>query len=480
MLNPAFVDEQLGLDGDASHVAVSPYNRAIDPATNGVDWDYSNTWTPGSWGASRGPVTYTTGSAYALAQKEQNVMLEKDLDATTPALVRGPDNRMYMFYVENGRIKTRHAQMDGLPYRGSCPGDDTLGGPHCTTWSAATEVPTIYGARGVTALWHDGQMLLAFRTHVDSLRTIRATGADAAGTLTGWTDERYRSAWTDKEPEVELIRVDPANFGGDDLVVAIFYRNKANGQYQWVTMADMDSIGSTAQGALVTDAGSTIYGTQSPTFTSVPYDPATSDAARPCGAITNTLGQVQMYCYDRAADHFEHYPGAFASAPVSIGKPGLAFHAYRSWYGTPYAGDETRGALWLAAAAQGSSGHPWDFVKMWISEPISEDPIEDLANLHFPATASGMVGNQWSDMPPGAGLALYDEPGLGSMKGLWIRDRGSNNDTDRDRNLYFLPFADGTYRTALRDGNDFQVLEKGICQSIQGAAACGPSSFGLD
>lgn len=486
-LNPALVNEDIGISADASHVAAAPYNRTVDPS-GAIDWDYSDDFTGGGWGSSRAPITFGTGGTGALSTKEQKVHIDvaKQMPATTPALVRGPGDRLYTFYVDGTRIKYRHALVNGSSHRGSCPGDDSVGGPDCTTWSDAYEVPTSAGARGVTALWSDGQMLLAFRTHVDSLRTIRAPGVDASGELTGWTGERWHYANTDKEPELELLRVDPTQFGGDDLVVAILYRERDSGRYDWRTLADVDSAFSYAQGGMVTDTGDLLYGTQSPTFTAWPYDAATSDLGTSCGAITNELGQIGMYCYDPVANRFiDQSTTAFVARPTTFAKPGLAYHAYRSWWGTPYAGDETRGAFWLSVAVDGESltkPRPWDYVKMWISSPISEQAGEGLDDLFFPAEASGLAGNQWTDMHDGAGLALYDDADLGAMKGMWIRHSESDetDNDDREWALRFLPLADGTFRAALKDGNDFQIMEKGICRGLVGAAYCGSSSFGLD
>lgn len=479
-LNPAFVDEQAGIGADPSHIGLSPFYRELGPSGE-IDWDFDGLFSDGDWAAVRAPVTYATWSGTsAFTQNEQQLHDEADLPATTPALLRGPGNRLYAFYVDDDRIYYRHALMNGNSWAGSCPGGDLVGDT-CTTWSAAVQVPTASNARGVTAIWADGQMLLAFRTTVDSLRTIRAPGADGSGTLTGWTGEYWHSVYTDKEPEVELMRVDPLQFGGESLVAALLYRDKSTGQYRWRTLANADSVGSTYRGAMLTETNATLTGTESPTFTNWPYDPTTSVDGTACGAITNTGGQVGLYCYDRATNRFENLSSnAFTTGtkPTTVGKPGLAFHAYRSWVGVPRAGETERGALWLSVVV---ASDEYDFVDMWISDPISEYPGEALEDVYFPVERRGKVGNVWTNMVDGAGLALYDDPGFGAMQGLWLRQDSSDTTVPAAAvKLRFLPFADGSFRASLQDGNDFQVMEKGICRGLASDPYCGPSSFGLD
>lgn len=479
VLNPALVDESAGIGADASHLQGGTFQRLVGPSEE-VDWDFDGLFTGGGFAQLKAPVSYATWSGtYAFGQNEESMHNESDLPATTPTIIRGPGGRMYTFYVDDDRIVYRHAMLDGDQFEGSCPGGDEIG-DDCVNWSGAVTVPTSANARGLTAVYADGQVLLAFRTQWDSLRTIRATGANTSGSLTGWTGERYHSATTDKEPEAELMRVDPAQFGGESLVVALMYRDKSTGQYRWRTLADATSTSSTYRGALLTDTGGTLTGTESPTFAAWPYNPSTTSNGTTCGAITDTLGDVGLYCYDRATNRFEDvsasaFPG---TQPRTVGKPGLAYHAYRSLFGIPRAGDPTRGAYWLSVV---QAGAVYDFVDMWISDPISTDPAEALGDVFFPSSRRGKVGNVWTNLLDGSGMAMYDDEDLGAMKAVWIRqDGGDTSSPLGDVHLRFLPFADGGFRAEFRDGNDFQVMERGICLGISNGADCGPSSFGLD
>lgn len=478
VLNPSIVNEGAGIGADATHIATGSFQREVGP--NGeIDWDFDGEFSPSGFGQIKAPVSYATWSGTsAFTKNEESMHSESDLPATTPTIIRGPGGRMYVFYVDDDRIMYRQALMNGSQIEGSCPGGDDIG-DDCANWSAAVTVPTSSNARGVTAVYADGHVLLAFRTQWDSLRTIRASGATSSGTLTGWTGERFHSAYTDKEPEAEFMRVDPAQFGGQSLVVGLFYRDKNSGQYRWRTLANANSSTSTYRGALMTATGGTLTGTESPTFAAWPYDPMSTSAGTTCGAITDTAGDVDLYCYDRATNRFEQMNSAFTgSKPRTVGKPGLAYHAYRSVFGVPRAGDPARGAYWLSVVQAHSE---WDFVDVWITDPISEDPGESLDDVYFPQSRRGKVGNVWSNMLDGAGMAMYDDADLGAMKAVWIRQDGGDNSSPLGAvHLRFLPFADGSFSAEFRDGNDFQVMERGICLGISNSADCGPSSFGLD
>ena len=479
VLNPALVNESVGIGADPSHLASGAFQRQIG-LNDEVDWDFDGLYSGGGFAQLRAPVSYATWSGTsAFTKNEESMHSEADLPATTPTMIRGPGGRFYVFYVDDDRIMYRHALLNGDGWEGSCPGGDEIG-DDCTSWSGAVEVPSSANARGVTAVYADGQVLLAFRTQWDSLRTIRASGANTAGTLTGWTGEHYHSAHTDKEPEAEFMRVDPAQFGGESLVVGLFYRERSSGQYRWRTMANGNSVGSTNRGAVLTTGGSTLSGTESPTFAAWPYDPMSTADGTTCGAITDSLGDVGLYCYDRGTNRFvDRTATAFPSVqPRTVGKPGLAYHAYRSLFGIPRENDANRGAFWLSVV---QADPRWDFVDVWISDPVSTDANEALDDVTFPSARRGKVGNVWTNMLDGAGMAMYDDEELGAMKAVWIRqDGGDDNVPLGDVHLRFLPFADGGFRAEFRDGNDFQVMERGICLGISNGTACGPSSFGLD
>lgn len=478
VLNPAIVNEMGGIGADASLLAGNPYFRQIG-INDEVDWDFDGDFSGNGLSQIRSALTYATWvGTSALTVNEQSLHQEADLPATTPAIMSRGDN-LYVFYVDDGRIYYRHSKLGGGLTKGQCPGGDEIGDT-CTSWSNANEVPSFADARGVTAIYADGQVLLAFRTASDGVRTIRAKGVKSSGELTSWQGEfAHSGASTNKEPELELMRVDPGMFGGQELVVGLFYRDTKTGEYAWRTMENTYSNTSTSQGRMTDGLGQVLKGTQSPTFTAWPYDPTSTEDGTICGAVTNTAAEVGLYCYDRTSNSFrDRSSSAFTQGkPVTTGKPGLGFHAYRSVFGVPVNNEASRGAFWLSVTV----GDPnWDFVDVWISDPISTQPGEELSAVYFPRERRGKAGNEWTNLVDGTGMAIYDA-GLGSMKAVWLRQDGGDQDSTQAAPVVrFLPFADGTFRAQLKDGNDFQVMERGICLGLANGSSCGDSSFGLN
>jgi hypothetical protein len=78
----------------------------------------------------------------------------------------------------------------------------------------------------------------------------------------------------------------------------------------------------------------------------------------------------------------------------------------------------------------------------------------------------GQLINQWTTLVPGAGVALYEDDSLSALKALLpLAGREQNQ-------LLFLPLADGSYGARLGSGNDFRVMETGICTGLRGRARC--------
>jgi hypothetical protein len=68
---------------------------------------------------------------------------------------------------------------------------------------------------------------------------------------------------------------------------------------------------------------------------------------------------------------------------------------------------------------------------------------------------------------PGTGVTLYEDETLSALKAALAVEV---KDTQR---VDFLPFADGSFPAQLGSGNDFEVMERGICRGIRPARECG-------
>jgi len=473
VLDPSNVIEVAGVDADASHLSGYPYYRLIGPDDE-VDWDFDGQFSGGGIDAVRAPVTYAERAGTgALAANYENIHAEADLPAATPALAKANNGRLYAFYVDDGRIKVQHALMNGPTEDGSCPGGGDLG-DDCADWSAPLELPTDFDVLGLSVLYHDYLMVVAYRTADDQLRLYRAM-VSGSGALYPYGSEILVGT-TDREPELQAMRVSPALFGGDNDVTAVFYRG-LDELYHWSTMTSPWAGFATDRGTVDDEQGAAIGGREAPSFSSWPYDQHSTPDGTACGALTTDAGYVRVFCYDRDTDRFEELDAFAGPRPRSAGKPGLAYHAYRSADGTPHHGDANRGSFWLTVTDEHVE---YDRVRVWTSDPISEQGLESLSELHFPSgRGDGYWHNVWTNVADGSGQALYDDATLGAMKGISIRDNVGDTSAVT-RHVRFAPFADGTFRTELRDGNDFRVMERGACRGIASAEDCGLSTWGLN
>jgi hypothetical protein len=86
----------------------------------------------------------------------------------------------------------------------------------------------------------------------------------------------------------------------------------------------------------------------------------------------------------------------------------------------------------------------------------------------------GSVIDQWTNLVPGTGVALYEDETLSALKALMAIRDGKTGATRID----FLPFADGAYDEDFGTGNDFEVMERGICVGLRGVKPCGDRATG--
>jgi len=171
--------------------------------------------------------------------------------------------------------------------------------------------------------------------------------------------------------------------------------------------------------------------------------------------------QIGFYCDDKPSHRFTRV-NALRTAGTVNRKPSLAHHTFRNDSGLPLGGDTVRGQFWMITV---------DGVAptVWISDPLDAS--------HLPATSTGFrnwgaVGNAWTTLFPNAGMSIFEDLDLAAMKGLWAWDKGGGS-----AYLQFFPLFDGTPWVWLRDGNDFRVMERGICLGLKGAGYCGSNGY---
>jgi hypothetical protein len=154
--------------------------------------------------------------------------------------------------------------------------------------------------------------------------------------------------------------------------------------------------------------------------------------------------------------------------PRTFTKVGLAYHVNREANGTPLSNDPTRGQFWMTVIPDSDSGF----------QPPSLYVTGGLSSTKPPGTTttfkvSGLFWDEWQRTVPGTIVGLYEDESVAALKGVMMSSATST---------YFFPFADGTVSEQLKDGNDFRVMERGICVKLRGEAYCGTalqSTWGL-
>jgi hypothetical protein len=190
-----------------------------------------------------------------------------------------------------------------------------------------------------------------------------------------------------------------------------------------------------------------------------------------CAAFPDLERYVRFYCYDAARDAWlDLTRTAFYSGlgPQTSGPVSIAYHRYRKQDGSLVTGDVTRGSVILSFTEPESQyaknpDNPHYFISEWLSEAQ-------------PATRAlffrwrGSVIDEWTNLAPETSLVLYEDPTLSSLKALMLAKLTSPDALHLD----FLPFADGVHEDTLGAGNDFEVMERGICEGLKDAAKCAP------
>ncbi len=471
-LNPTSVFEGAGVGTDAGYLGSDPWNFGV--ASNGsVDFNRSG---PIDAPNVRAPVTLADSECNAMDQNFTRLR-KSGVGAALPEIVRWVD-RLYVFYVgSDGKLYYRSGKTSGAAdSKGSCPLGDaqaTEGG--CMTFDAEFSVPVARRATSVSAIRQgSGGLLVAYRTDTSAVRTVRATGIGTAGDLIGWTDDREVLIRADGEPELANLPVDPARFGSETQVIALFY--SSFGVYQWMTTPDANGAW-TGRGAVVLSDGTALKGSKVGTV--VPW-PAVSPTTS-CGAFADASDVVGLYCFDKATDRFVRAATGTAfkqGAPTTLGKPGLAFHLARSASGAAL-GDGVTGAFWLTWSATEPRGGATPHV--YISSPVSQTkpPTAGVSFVH-----SAHVATHWA-LAPNVAATLWEDNAVSALKGARLHSFDvplSDGGTATDNRVEFLPLADGTFFNTLKDGNDFQVMERGLCLNLKGdngdALCGGPNAFG--
>jgi hypothetical protein len=460
VINPGRVIESEGL-GPVPAPPLADPPLELDVIGRGVDWNRDGliSSTP-----VRAGLTWATYKSCGAAGRGRMTISQGDALAATPVLVQS-GGRLHALWIDvTGDLLWRHGLTSGLDAHGSCPEGDASP-TRCMAWSATTTVPGPSGLRHVAAVAIDAERVaLAYVTADGRLWSRVLAGALTTPSLTPAVE--ISGGRTDHAPSIVWVDVDES-FYGVSRVLAIFFRASATGSLMQASARD-------ATGPFRTQA--VLDARQRPITTGLSPTVAALGTGELCGVFANDEQNIRFHCYDRGRDLWvDLSQQAFdvGLGPRTEGKVGVAYHRYRAADGAPVDGDSSRGAVYLSfsqpeseAQAGSKPDNPHLLISQWLNERHGA-----LERIDF--RWRGSVLDQWTNLAPGTGVALYEDETLSALKALFTT-RAAKGATAVD----FLPFADGAYDESFGSGNDFQVMERGICAGLRGAKICGDKSTG--
>jgi hypothetical protein len=436
----------------------------VDGTSSHVDWnrDLRYEMTAGvsvrnaiQWPAAGGECNPFTENGIPMAPE-----LNANLNLDTPALIRY-NGRIYIFYSTARGLVYKSAPIGGIDVNGSC------GGTNCFNWSGETLISTpidsLTAVAGVTAWVHNGVIMVVYRMTNGQVYIRQTVGASAAGVLNNWLYSGNIGVM-DATPTITSMYVNPAFYSGVSDLPVIF--GSVSGVYRrWTGYV----IGAPSVDDVLDGTGHQITGSISPTVVPWPNRGGVDHASNGtnCAVFVSQTNEGRFYCYDKSVDRWKEYTSLVYqnfAMPKTRTKVGLAFHVLRNGAtAAPLANDVARGQFWMTVIDADKNG-----------DGVLDPPGQGRADLYVTgaltnAEPPALNNNQmkfWTKGPyvstaflsaQGTNVGLYEDESISAIKGVLVRGSAS---------LMFLPHADGTVNEPLRDGNDFQIIERGICRGL--------------
>ena len=446
----------------------------------GVDWNRNGVIDRVPVRAAPTWATYKSCAAGAVGRRE----LARDTGKVSPALVRLGERLHVLWTDAAGQLWSRSAPHSGPDGNGSCPlgdGVNTL----CAEWSEPRALLHADGAaravRGVALLPLSAARAAA--AYVDGAGAVQLSlASDRDGALELAASVRVSELASDRPPALARMTVDPRFYGTSELL-AVFFRAAG-------TAVDAAPSGAaTGQDPTAVPPGTLLQASARTPEGPFALRPLIDQAGQPivspfgpsvlrlgtgelCAVFVDREQLTRFYCYAPERDRWIDLTSrAFYSGlgmPTG-GEVTLAYHRYRDAEGLPLGGDDSRGAVYLAFTelAPGMSGAA-DNPNLAVSAPLSA------AYGAFEAIDfrwRGALIDQWTHVARNSAVALYEDEALSALKAALITRRD-----DDGLFLDFLPLADGSFDATLRGGDDFTVMERGICLGLHGTQRCGDAT----
>jgi hypothetical protein len=445
-LDPARILESAGPYGiPARALRESPFD--FDVMAGGVDWNRDGII---SHAPVRAALTWATWKSCDAAGRGR-ITLAKDVRDATPVLVRAGANLYALWLDREGHVQERHA---AYPCPRATPRDS------CLQWSPSAALPVPHALRHIAAVEQDaGSIALAY-VREDRALGVSVLRLDAASPSLVSDVALPEDARSDHAPAIVWQQVDAARYGVAR-VLSVFYR--AAGDTGELVQASTDRADRPFQLRAVLDAnGNALSSARGPTL-------AALGTGELCAVFPDVEGYARFFCYDARSDAFTDLSRAAFYAglgPFSAGEVGIAYHYYRDADGLPVTDDASRGAVYLAfTEVDPDSKRYSDIPSLLISQWLS---AAHAARERIDFRWRGRLIDQWTTLAPATRVAFYEDESSDGLAAL-MNVHHSNGSSQID----FLPVADGSFDAALGAGNDFQIMERGICAVLRGNAICG-------
>jgi hypothetical protein len=457
-LNPASVIERAALAPREPGAALRDPPLELDVTGRNVDWNRDGIISDEP---VRAGLLWATYKSCAAAEHGLVTLAERGVGAATPVLVKSSQHLHALWLDETGQLQWRKRRLAGLDLHGSCA---TGAAPGCD-WTPP------HAQEGFAALRHiaglmlaDDRLALACVRHDGTLHLAELQTERAAVTV--MSNLELPGLRTEHVPSLAWLTVDE-RFYGVRRMLALVFRASGDEGALWQVGA-IGPAGPFVVRRLLDGARRPVVSARGPGM-------ATLGTGESCGVFPDADAFMRFYCYAPADDVWiDLSQRAFHAGlgPQTGGSVGLAFHPYRSAAGLAVDGDSTRGALYLSFTEPESSlAHYPDNPHLLMSEWLN---VRHGAFEQISLRWRGSMITEWTNLAPGTSVALYEDAGLANLQALMAVRIEATHTTRLD----LLPFADGVFDETLASGNDFEVMERGICTGLRPEQACGDASTG--
>ena len=468
-LNPSRVLERAPVSAQlAKLLARSPIELDVVPGI-GVDWNRDGVIEREPVRAAATWATYKSCEANSIGRSTLSSDGSAAGDATPSLLRLGA--RLYALWLDpQGQAWWRASPLSGPDANGSCPLGDRVH-TACAQWSAPAALPGVTARFGLATLpLSERRAALAF---VDGDGHVQLTALEREddGAIALGAFRQVGTALSDRPPALARVTVDPAFYGASE-VLSVFLRaapppaaaGSAAGQPAPVTL--LQASATSLEGPF--DLRELLD--QSGTPIASPYGPSVLrlGTGETCAALPDAERFVRFYCYAPERDRWLDLSArAFYAGlgPETGSEVALGYHRYRAADGSMIGGDDSFGALYLAftepsSGTRGPADNPGLMISQWLD-------AEHGAAARIDFRWRGALSDQWAHLAAGTSVAFYEDQQLSALKAAFTAR------VDGASRLDFLPLADGSFDLDFGGGNDFAVMERGICLGLRGADRCG-------